>query len=250
MRYSLFLLLIAFAQISIVNAEGSDPFIRFHETDGQAKLNSNFTLDVEIYSGDNDLSGAQVQISYDPTYVEVIQADRFEDLFCNWPADSQLVDNTEGLLKAYGFCQSGSGTPYNSGSEADIMLRLVFKAKKAGDTVISFDYIDGSSTKTALIKDGTPPDNVLTSQPSAFELEIVDTTTSSSGNTNTTNNNGNYNYSNNETPLTSIWDWNSFTVSAVLIIVGILVFILGDIYIAYMSKKGAGNRSVLFKYEE
>ena len=68
-----------------------------------------------------------------------------------------------------GFTQSGSSELYNSNGDADVMARLEFEVNlKVKEVLLSFEYSgEDELFSTVLVKDGSPPQNVLLSKPTS-----------------------------------------------------------------------------------
>ncbi|MDD4381849.1 MAG: cohesin domain-containing protein [Candidatus Dojkabacteria bacterium] len=132
-----------------------------------------FTVDILLDSAEESLVSARFTLVFDPEYLELTKAERNNALFDQWPSDETTIDNEYGVIMLTGFTQSGSGSLYKTGSTAGIIARLTFKALKKGTTSIDWEYSGNHELfKTSLMKDGSPPTNVLDSKPESATFSI------------------------------------------------------------------------------
>lgn len=160
----------AFAQSS------SAEFILYPKS-GWIKPNTEFTVDVLINTNGEEVTLARSVVTFDPQLIKVTKAERNDSLFCTWPADEQTIDNTEGVVMATGFCQSGSGTLYKTTGDSDVFVRLTFEALKEGNLVLDWEYSGQDQPfKSVIMKNGSPTTNILNSAPSkgTYILSIKD----------------------------------------------------------------------------
>lgn len=141
---------------------------------GKVIVGKVFVVDILIDSENNSLNYARAVLKYDPTLVSISKAQRNESLFCSYPEDEQSIDNTNGLLMLTGFCQSGVGAPYKTSGEADVFARITFKALKTGTVKLVWQHTgEDVPFKSVLMKDGSPPTNLLTTSPRQASFTIV-----------------------------------------------------------------------------
>jgi hypothetical protein len=135
-----------------------------------------FTVDVMIDSGGKALVSARFVLLFDPTYLQLTSTQKNNTLFAQWPSAESTIDNTNGVVMLTGFSQSGTDALYTTGSSADIMARLTFKVVKTGKTTLDWAYSGADEDfKSVLLTDGSPPQNVLASKPSAVTFTISNT---------------------------------------------------------------------------
>jgi hypothetical protein len=141
---------------------------------GKVIVGKVFIVDILIDSENNSLNYARAVLKYDPTLVSISKAQRNESLFCTYPEDEQSIDNSSGLLMLTGFCQSGVGAPYKTSGEADVFARVTFKALKTGTVKLDWQHTgEDVPFKSVLMKDGSPPQNLLTTKPRQASFTIV-----------------------------------------------------------------------------
>lgn len=200
---------------------------------GYVAVGSEFVIDIMINSPSENLVTARAVLGFDPDVVKVTKAERNSAIFCLWPDDQQSVDNTNGLVMVTGFCQSGNGTPYKTVDGADVFARLTFKVLSAGSVNMKWEYSGQDEPfKSVLIKDGSPPINILDSAPVDPNFSAVKKTTT---NTNNNNNNG-------VIPQTGLIDTSSAVVGGSILVGSLMLFVGGGI-LANISR-----RNTLKKY--
>lgn len=196
-------------------AFASDPIFKIRPDGGKVKLNSTFLIDILIDSKDNEVSFARASLKFDPEYLQVVKAERNSSLFCSYPEEEQKIDNEIGGLVVAGFCQSGVGTPYLTKGEADVFARVTFKALKQGEASLSWQFSgQDSPNMSVIIKDGSPPQNILLDSPKDSVFEIVKTTSST-------------------TPKPVVVPSTGFNISIWFISSGILLVVLGFVYVKW-----------------
>ncbi len=175
--FSLILLGIFF--VSPIKA--SDPAFSLYPAGGVVtNKNNGFTVDVMIDSGGEALTSARFVITYDPEYLQLKKAEKNNALFAQWPEDETSIDNTNGVVMLTGFSQSGTDTLYTTENEPEVMARLSFEVLKLGKTTLDWEFSGSDDNfKSVMLTDGSPPQNVLETKPSAatftIEKEIVNT---------------------------------------------------------------------------
>jgi hypothetical protein len=114
-------------------------------------------------------------ITFDPEYLQLAQTEKNNALFSQWPEDEASVDNTNGVAMLTGFSQSGTDELYTTGNEPDIMARLTFKVVKIGETSLDWAFTGSDDTfSSVMLIDGSPPQNVLSTKPTAVTFTIQD----------------------------------------------------------------------------
>jgi LPXTG-motif cell wall-anchored protein len=138
---------------------------------GYVKVGENFTIDILIDSDGDDIALARAVLTMDPAKVKIIKAEKNAAIFCNWPDDEQTIDNANGVIMVTAFCQSGADDLYNTVGEPDVFTRLTFQALKPGALDFEWQWTgEDVAFKSVIMKDGSPTQNVLTSQPEDFEF--------------------------------------------------------------------------------
>jgi hypothetical protein len=168
-KYRIFLILaciLAFLGLSNRAVFANVPEFRFYPEEGTIEYGADFTVDVLIDTKGLDVTLARAAVRFDPELAQVKNAQRNDEIFCDWPSNEQVVDNASGLVVATGFCQSGAGDLYSTIEEADVFVRLTFTAVKAGPLILEWDYTGRDEPrKTVIMQDGSPPQNILTVEP-------------------------------------------------------------------------------------
>lgn len=215
-------------------AFAASPSFSIRPGSGKVILNKNFTLDLLIDSEGKNVSLARAVIKYNPTYVTIQKADRNSSLFCTYPEDEQSIDNENGLLMVTGFCQSGVGAPYKTVGDADVFARVTFRAQKVGDTTISWEYTgEDVPFNSVIMKDGSPPSNLLASKPSSALFNVVRGVSSTPTPQPETPN----------TPNTGI------TLSIGLVVSGTLLLFMGYAYSKLVDNRQKGKLRTVVKYD-
>lgn len=156
----------------------ANPQFSIRPGSGNVIRNKNFTVDILIDSKNNDIASARIALEYDPDVLQIVKAQRNSSIFCSYPEVEQNIDNENGVLVMYGFCQSGTDEPYRTVGEADVFARVTFKALKNGTANINWSYTGTDvPTATVIMKDGSPPQNLLASKPTDASFKVVSGTT-------------------------------------------------------------------------
>lgn len=168
--------LFTFVFVSPIKA-ATEPMLSIYPAGGTVTNKDNgFTADVMIDSAGEQLTEARFVITYDPTYLQVTKAEKNNTLFGQWPEDETSIDNTNGVVMLTGFSQSGTDTLYKTSSTADVMARLTFKVLKTGTVTLDWSYSGADEDfKSVLLTDGSPPQNVLKTKPTAVTFNIEKT---------------------------------------------------------------------------
>ena len=167
----LFLMILVSNPSSIFAAE---PTFSFYPKGGQViNQSQGFIVDVLIDTAGQEITSAKFVILFDPKVLQLTKAERNNTLFTQWPNDESTLDNENGVIMLSGFTQSGSGTLYKTGVKPDILARLTFKVLKEGSTVFDWEYGgDNGVFDTLMMKDGSPPTNILKTKPQAVTFVI------------------------------------------------------------------------------
>jgi hypothetical protein len=154
------------------NISAKEPMLSIYPKGGNVS-GGTFKVDILLDSAGELLNSARFTIVFDPEYLQLTKAERNNVLFDQWPSDETTIDNEYGVVMLTGFTQSGSAALYKTGSTPDIMARLTFKTLKRGTTRIEWEY-SGEHTlfKTSLMKDGSPPINILDTEPDSATFTI------------------------------------------------------------------------------
>jgi len=152
--------------LSASTIDAADSTFTLNPSSGYVKVGDEFTVDIMINATEGDILLARASLKFDPDFVQVVKAERNENIFCTWPSDEQTVDNEDGKIILTGFCQSGNDTLYQTVGSADVFGRITFEVLKAGDVKIDWEYTGADvEGKSAIVKDGSPSQNVLDSKP-------------------------------------------------------------------------------------
>lgn len=98
---------------------------------------------------DKKIAGSDIILKFNPDYLEADEKVTTGDFFASFPRNS--VNNKEGLIKVIGF----SSVSDNAVESPVTVFTVLFKAKKAGSTKISFDFALGRTNLTTLVEKGT-----------------------------------------------------------------------------------------------
>ena len=199
------------------------PTFQINPDEGFMSERQEFVLDILIDSDGEEIIKAKSVITFDPTRVSIIKAERNNSLFSTFPADEQSTDNTNGVLMLTGFTQSGTDTLYQTADSADVFARVTFRALVDGPVTFDWEYSgDDEPFKSVIVTDGSPPQNQLAAKPGSanFTIEDADENINGSG---ATGNSGNLP---NQFPNTGISDsefTSAYIVGGVMIILGLAV---------------------------
>ncbi len=73
-----------------------------------------------------------------------------------------------------GFTQSGRSGLYSSSPEGDVIARLTFSVLRSKTTYLDWEYDTNNGVfDTYMMKDGSPPQNILRSKPVAIVLQMA-----------------------------------------------------------------------------
>ncbi len=142
---------------------GSDAEFTLYPSEGSVAAGEEFVVDVLIDTKGQEVVLARAVLSFDPNLAKLENAERNEDLFCDWPENEQMVDNENGTIMATGFCQSGGEQElYATIDQADIFARLTFTALQEGNLDLKWEFSGfDEDMKSVIMQDGSPPQNIL-----------------------------------------------------------------------------------------
>jgi len=140
-----------------VHTLAASPMFSLYPRSGYALLGKNFSVDMTLDTGGQDLSLARAVIRFNPDEIRVVKAEH-GDIFCQYPEDDYTVDNTLGWIKLTGFCLDPL---YNSEGSSGLFGRITFVPLVEGSVKLTWvtDYTD-SEWNTGLMNDGSPPQEV------------------------------------------------------------------------------------------
>ena len=175
-------LVISFLSLIILVASplsnyAASPSFSFYPIKGTVRdVSKGFTVDILIDSAGERITKARFAVKFDPTQVQILKANRNNTLFDQWPEDESTIDNKRGMVMLTGFTQSG-GTKslYITEGEPDVMARLEFEVitEEKEEIVLSFEYSGSDDLfKSVIMTDGSPPQNVLSSQPESAKFSL------------------------------------------------------------------------------
>jgi hypothetical protein len=214
------LILVGFVFVS--PSKAAEPTFSLYPSGGVVtNKNNGFTVDVMIDSAGEELVSARFVITYDPEYVRLKKAEKNNALFAQWPEDEASIDNTNGVVMLTGFSQSGTDTLYTTKTTPEVMARLSFEVIKLGKTDLDWEFSGSDDNfKSVMLTDGSPPINVLKTNPVSatftIEKEIVNTAI----------------------------PWNRY------VLIGGMVFILFGAFMMFSRPRGFGKKGTVVIYEE
>lgn len=133
-----------------------------------------FSVDVRINTDGEKSNSARFTILFNSEDLQLTKVERNSKLFKQWPEDESSVDNDNGLVMLTGFTQGGEEEDsYVTNGEFDIIARLTFKVLKEGSTTIDWEYDTNNGVfDTYIMRDGSPPVNMLMNKPSSGTYSI------------------------------------------------------------------------------
>ncbi|MBD3329219.1 hypothetical protein GF357_01870 [Candidatus Dojkabacteria bacterium] len=184
--------------------------------EGYVKGDSEFIIDVLIDSAGEELTVARAVLVFDPEKVEITKVEKHSALFCNWPDDKQTIDQENGVISIFGQCQSGAEDLYSTSGEPDVYARISFLAEQVGDVTFDWEWSgENQEFKSVLMKDGSPPQNILNSKPAPVTYEILEVADLPD-----------------DTPDTGFWDNDAVVIAICSILISILIYVIGRAWIA------------------
>lgn len=237
---SLFFIFVVF-QVSFTNTLAANANYSVTPKSGYVQVNKDFVFDILIDTDNENSNLARAVLTFDPKMIRVVKAEKNSNLYCNWPEDEQTIDNVNGVIMITAFCQSGAGTLYKTTGEPEVFSRLTFRPLKAGRVTFNWKWTgENQSFNSAIMKDGSPPQNLLTTVPAAFSFNAVALTGGNNGNNGGT------------TPVTGLFDGELIIVGLVTLISSILIF--GGTYLIFFANKRNINKRfktlVIYKDDE
>ncbi|MCA9375311.1 hypothetical protein KC622_03200 [Candidatus Dojkabacteria bacterium] len=207
-----------------VNAVSAAEFT-FNPDGGYVLEGDQFILDILIDTGGLKVTKARAVVTFDPTLVEIVKAERQNTLFSQYPDDEQSTDNTNGVLMLSGFTQSGTDSLYSTSGNPDVFARVTFKAIRDGAVSFNWEYTGSDAPfKTVIMADGSPPQNVLDSKPDSASFTIQDTNGTSTGSTTGTTTTGSTGKSDVSIPNTGVFDEKNIYIGLGIIVGGVLIY--------------------------
>lgn len=183
-----------------------------------------FSVDVRINTDGEKANSARFTLLFEPQALQLTKVEKKSSLFKQWPEDESSVDNDNGVVMLTGFTQSGDeGESYVTNGEFDTIARLTFKVLKEGSTTIDWEYDTNNGVfDTYIMRDGSPPTNMLMSKPSSGTYNI-------GGGSGSDNNNG-LDPSNVNTAIEFDWRYVVITGVVMLLFGGFMIFTRPGMY--------------------
>lgn len=146
------------------------PAFSLYPNSGYAILNQEFVVDILLDTGGRDTTSARAVLTFTPSQLQIVRA-QFGSLYCQYPDDDYISDNTNGKLVLTGFCldpyYSSSGTP-------GLFGRITFRPLIEGTANVNFSFTGTDVTSSTVIKDiGSPPINILAARPTGGSFSVV-----------------------------------------------------------------------------
>ncbi len=208
------------------------PNFSINPSSGYVAKDKEFTIDILIDSDLEELVKARFVITFDPEKVKILKAKRNNGLFETYPSTEQTTDNSNGVVMLTGFTQSGSGTLYKTATSPDIFARLTFLALKEGEVKFEWEYSgEDVPFKTIMLKDGSPPQNVMISKPSSVKFTIQ-------------------NAGNAQQPKTGIFEDAGFIPGIIGIIGGVMLFAGSSLVIEFTRKYRTKKYRTMVEYDD
>jgi len=172
----IFIFLFFFFSTSAIFA--AEPSFSFFPAGGLVTDKSKgFSVDILIDTAGEKAMSAKFVVLFDPTVLRLTKAERNSTLFSQWVEGESTLDNDNGVVMLGGFTQSGTGTPYATTGKPDVIARLTFEVLREKVTYLDWEYKTNNGVfDTQIMKDGSPPINILTTKPSAVAFQIGDAT--------------------------------------------------------------------------
>lgn len=133
-----------------------------------------FSVDIRINTDGEKSSSARFTLLFDPEFLKLTKAERNSSLFEQWPEDETTIDNDNGVVMLTGFTQSVTeDDTYITNGKFDIIARLTFKVLQEGITTLDWEYDTNNGIfDTYIMRDGSPPINMLMSRPVSGTYKI------------------------------------------------------------------------------
>jgi len=200
--------------------------------EGSVELTDEFYVDILIDSEGAQVNKASAVLTFDPTYLEIISAERNNALFDQFPADMQTTDNDNGVIMLTGFTQSGGDFDlYQTDGDPDVFARIQFKSQRPGRFTLDWEY-NGEDLpfKTVILADGSPPSVVLDSAPAFASFTSLDD-----------DNDGTGNFQGEVVPVTAAGDYIFGYIGVGLVFVGAMIYRLFDPIRSLLLDKRSGT---------
>ena len=169
-------------------------------------------INVFINTDGDSVTLARIVLDYDPDVIQVSKVEHASS-FCTYPDTDEdfYVNNKDGQVKLTGFCDT---TPFTS-SEFKLFGKFTVKGRSAGTTNIEAAFSQaGGINETAAYDDKSPPQNLLSSEPSTIQFGVGTSVTPQSG----------------TIPSTAISREGVFAISVGIVILGVGLFIILKFY--------------------
>jgi hypothetical protein len=128
------------------------------------KAGQKASFNLEFETSGKILDGTDALVNFDPLYLEA-EGVKTEDVFEEYPV--KRIDNAKGTVRI-----TGLKTRENADFSSKLILgSITFRAKKAGNTLISFDFVKGKTNLSTLIETGTSRNILDIVQGSAVTIE-------------------------------------------------------------------------------
>lgn len=114
------------------------------------KVNENFSLDVFFSAPDKKISGTDLRLKFDPSFLQAETELSFGDFFTSFPRKE--VDNEKGMIKVTGF---QAKVKESLTAEPVKLLTVNFIAVKAGETNIEIVFEKDKTNLSTLVEQGT-----------------------------------------------------------------------------------------------
>jgi hypothetical protein len=135
-------------QTTRVPEDSDNGVIRILPVRTHMKVGDQSTFSIQFEASGHQLDGADVSLSFDPSYLDVI------DLipgayFSQYPR--KTIDNVAGTIKVTAF----TSTIMEKMASPSELCTIIVKARKAGNTQIMLEFVKGKTTKSNLVEHKT-----------------------------------------------------------------------------------------------
>ncbi len=173
--YTIFLAIFLSFLFPATKILASDPSFSLYPANGMViDASKGFSVDVRIDTDGEKSNSARFTILFDPRYLQLTKVEKNSDLYEQWPEDESSVDNENGVVMLTGFTQSDQEEDtYVTNGEHDVIARLTFKVLQEGIATIDWEYDTNNGVfDTYIMRDGSPPENMLMNKPSSGTYKI------------------------------------------------------------------------------
>jgi len=108
-------------------------------------VGSEFDININLATNGKETLGTDVVITYEPVFLEAVKITP-GTLYPNYPPGGQRIDQVAGKVYLSGAANFGAPV-----SESGLFGTIIFKGRVPGKTAISFDWEEGSTTKTSIV---------------------------------------------------------------------------------------------------